>query len=77
MYETKAWSEFQMTDRQCHKNEISYFNLLPTLYIYTFVSFSDMKKANTIGADKYFHAKGNYEAAKRGTGGKHAAAIIR
>ena len=36
-----------------------------------------MKKANTIGADKYFHAKGNYEAAKRGTGGKHAAAIIR
>ena len=36
-----------------------------------------MKKANTIGADKYFHAKGNYEAAKRGTGGKDAAAIIR
>ena len=30
-----------------------------------------------IGSDKYFHAKGNYEAAKRGTGGKHAATIIR
>ena len=39
--------------------------------------FSDMKKANTRGADKYFYAKGNYEAAKRGTGGRHASAVIR
>ena len=36
-----------------------------------------MRKANTIGADKYFHAKGNYEAAKHGAGGRHAAAVIR
>ena len=36
-----------------------------------------MKDANTIGADKYFHAKGNYEAANRGAGGKHAATLIR
>jgi len=36
-----------------------------------------MRRANTIGADKYFHARGNYEAARRGTGGRHAAAVIR
>ena len=36
-----------------------------------------MREANTIGADKYFHAKGNYEAAKHGAGGRHAAALIR
>ena len=36
-----------------------------------------MKAANTIGGDKYFHAKGNYEAASRGTGGRHAASLIR
>ena len=39
--------------------------------------YSDMKDANTKGADKYFHAKGNYEAANRGAGGRHAAALIR
>nr|AJF23095.1 serum amyloid A [Meretrix meretrix] len=39
-------------------------------------AYSDMRRANTIGADKYFHARGNYEAAQRGTGGRHAAAII-
>ncbi|WAR23471.1 SAA-like protein [Mya arenaria] len=36
----------------------------------------DMRRANTIGADKYFHARGNYEAARRGTGGRHAATLI-
>lgn len=41
------------------------------------IYFSDMKDANTIGDDKYFHAKGNYEAANRGRGGRHAAEIIR
>lgn len=39
-------------------------------------AYRDMRRANTIGADKYFHARGNYEAARRGTGGRHAAAII-
>ncbi|XP_052776310.1 serum amyloid A protein-like [Mya arenaria] len=39
-------------------------------------SYSDMRRANTIGADKYFHARGNYEAARRGTGGRHAATLI-
>ena len=41
------------------------------------LSFRDMRDANTIGADKYFHSRGNYEAANRGTGGRHAAALIR
>ncbi|XP_071810250.1 serum amyloid A-5 protein-like [Asterias amurensis] len=39
-------------------------------------SYSDMKEANTIGGDKYFHAKGNYDAAQRGPGGKWAAEVI-
>lgn len=39
-------------------------------------AYSDMREANTIGADKYFHARGNYEAAQRGTGGRHAAELI-
>ncbi|KAH3868362.1 serum amyloid A protein-like [Dreissena polymorpha] len=39
-------------------------------------AYQDMRQANTIGADKYFHARGNYDAASRGTGGRHAAAII-
>ena len=28
-----------------------------------------MRKANTIGADKYFHSKANYQGASRGIGG--------
>ncbi|KAL4231329.1 Major acute phase reactant [Mactra antiquata] len=39
-------------------------------------AYSDMRRANTIGADTYFHARGNYDAARRGTGGRHAAALI-
>jgi len=39
-------------------------------------AYKDMRTANTIGADKYFHARGNFDAASRGTGGRHAAAII-
>ncbi|XP_053383343.1 serum amyloid A-2 protein-like [Mercenaria mercenaria] len=39
-------------------------------------AYSDMRRAITIGADKYFHARGNYEAARRGTGGRHAATLI-
>lgn len=40
-------------------------------------AYSDMRKANYIDADKYFHAKGNYDAAQRGAGGKWAASVIR
>lgn len=29
-------------------------------------NYQDMKEANTIGADKYFHSKANCEAAQRG-----------
>ena len=36
-------------------------------------NYSDMKEANTIEADKYFHCKANYEASRRGPGGKAAA----
>ncbi|XP_062951902.1 serum amyloid A-1 protein-like isoform X1 [Cynocephalus volans] len=39
-------------------------------------AYSDMKEANYINADKYFHARGNYDAAKRGPGGKWAAKVI-
>ncbi|XP_011679821.1 serum amyloid A-5 protein [Strongylocentrotus purpuratus] len=39
-------------------------------------SYSDMREANTIGADKYFHARGNYEASQRGSGGRFAARVI-
>ena len=38
---------------------------------------SDMRDANTIGADKYFHARGNYDASQRGPGGRWAAEVIR
>ncbi|XP_035885009.1 serum amyloid A protein-like isoform X2 [Phyllostomus discolor] len=37
---------------------------------------SNMREANYIGADKYFHAQGNNEAAQRGPGGEWAAKVI-
>ena len=40
-------------------------------------AYSDMKEANYKGADKYFHARGNYDAAQRGPGGAWAAKVIR
>uniref|UniRef100_A0A8C6FTL5 Serum amyloid A protein n=1 Tax=Moschus moschiferus TaxID=68415 RepID=A0A8C6FTL5_MOSMO len=39
-------------------------------------AYSDMKEANYKGADKYFHARGNYDAAQRGPGGVWAAEVI-
>ncbi|XP_053755895.1 serum amyloid A protein [Panthera pardus] len=39
-------------------------------------AYSDMREANYIGADKYFHARGNYDAAQRGPGGAWAAKVI-
>nr|BAE93427.1 serum amyloid A [Felis catus] len=39
-------------------------------------AYSDMREANYIGADKYFHARGNYDAARRGPGGVWAAKVI-
>ncbi|XP_076880216.1 serum amyloid A-2 protein-like isoform X2 [Brachyhypopomus gauderio] len=39
-------------------------------------AYRDMREANWIGTDKYFHARGNYEAAQRGPGGRWAAAVI-
>lgn len=39
-------------------------------------NYSDMRNANTIGGDKYFHCKANCEAAQRGEGGKDAAQCI-
>lgn len=40
-------------------------------------AYSDMREANYKGADKYFHARGNYDAARRGPGGAWAAKVIR
>ena len=40
-------------------------------------AYRDMKEANYKGADKYFHARGNYDAAQRGPGGAWAAKVIR
>ncbi|HEY7811306.1 MAG TPA: RHS repeat-associated core domain-containing protein [Allosphingosinicella sp.] len=39
-------------------------------------NYNDMRKANTIGADKYFHCKANCEAASRGPVGEFVAEKI-
>ncbi|XP_056881021.1 serum amyloid A isoform X2 [Takifugu flavidus] len=39
-------------------------------------AYRDMREANWKGADKYFHARGNSDAAARGAGGRVAAAVI-
>ncbi|XP_076968456.1 serum amyloid A-1 protein-like [Tamandua tetradactyla] len=40
-------------------------------------AYSDMREANCIGADKYLHARGNYDTAQRGPGGAWASKVIR
>ncbi len=40
-------------------------------------AYWDMRKANWKNSDKYFHARGNYDAASRGAGGRWAAEVIR
>ncbi len=40
-------------------------------------AYRDMRNANWKNSDKYFHARGNYDAARRGPGGRWAAAVIR
>jgi RHS repeat-associated protein len=39
-------------------------------------NYQDMRDANTIGADKYFHCMANCQAAREGLGGRDAAALI-
>ena len=39
-------------------------------------NFGDMNRLGLEGADKFFHCKGNYEAAKRGLWGKTVASTI-
>ncbi|XP_044206546.1 amyloid protein A-like isoform X2 [Thunnus albacares] len=39
-------------------------------------AYSDMKDANWKNSDKYFHARGNHDAAQRGAGGRWAARVI-
>lgn len=39
-------------------------------------NYGDMRDANTIGADKYFHCKGNCEATRRGPWGEGIATTI-
>ncbi|XP_036284143.2 serum amyloid A-2 protein-like isoform X1 [Pipistrellus kuhlii] len=39
-------------------------------------AYSDMREANFKNSDKYFHARGNYDAARRGPGGAWAAKVI-
>ncbi|XP_073460210.1 serum amyloid A-5 protein-like [Aquarana catesbeiana] len=39
-------------------------------------AYMDMREANYKNADKYFHARGNYDAAQRGPGGSWAAKVI-
>ena len=39
-------------------------------------AYSDMRRANYRNSDKYFHARGNYDAAQRGEGGRWAARVI-
>lgn len=40
-------------------------------------AYTDMREANWKNSDKYFHARGNYDAARRGPGGRWAAKVIR
>ena len=40
-------------------------------------AYTDMKEAGWKDGDKYFHARGNYDAAQRGPGGVWAAEKIR
>ncbi|XP_059213154.1 serum amyloid A-5 protein-like [Centropristis striata] len=39
-------------------------------------AYNDMRDANWKNSDKYFHARGNYDAAQRGAGGRWAAEVI-
>ncbi len=39
-------------------------------------NFYDLKKSNTINADKYFHCKANYEATQRGWSGEKTASSL-
>ncbi|KTF95926.1 hypothetical protein cypCar_00037333 [Cyprinus carpio] len=39
-------------------------------------AYQDMREANWKNSDKYFHARGNYDAANRGPGGRWAAEVI-
>uniref|UniRef100_A0A3Q4BPI2 Serum amyloid A protein n=1 Tax=Mola mola TaxID=94237 RepID=A0A3Q4BPI2_MOLML len=39
-------------------------------------AYRDMREANWKNSDKYFHARGNYDAANRGPGGRWAAKVI-
>ncbi|XP_068946992.1 serum amyloid A protein-like [Petaurus breviceps papuanus] len=39
-------------------------------------AYWDMREANYKNSDKYFHARGNYDAAQRGPGGVWAAEVI-
>jgi hypothetical protein len=39
-------------------------------------NYKDMRDANTIGADKYFHCMGHCEAARRGDGGRDVSELI-
>ena len=41
-----------------------------------FRNYQNMRDANTIGGDKYFHCKANCEATKRGKEGERAACVI-
>ncbi|XP_078662518.1 serum amyloid A-5 protein-like [Branchiostoma floridae x Branchiostoma belcheri] len=39
-------------------------------------AYRDMRESNWRNSDKYFHARGNYDAARRGPGGRWAAEVI-
>ncbi|CAH1241420.1 SAA1 [Branchiostoma lanceolatum] len=39
-------------------------------------AYRDMRESNWKNSDKYFHARGNYDAAQRGPGGRWAAEVI-
>lgn len=41
-----------------------------------YTNYQDMRDANTIGADKYFHCMANCEAARRGLGGRAVSELI-
>ncbi|CAL8243722.1 unnamed protein product [Lota lota] len=39
-------------------------------------AYKDMRNANWKNSDKYFHARGNYDAAQRGPGGRWISTVL-
>ena len=57
------------------KEQSTISQILGTIYDFG-KNYYNMRMDNTVGGDKYFHCKANFEATRRGATGKSLAAII-